>query len=195
MNNSVSSNKRFRNSLTISFRQYFIRLFLLISSNPADATALLTVPASPGWQHVLSWVKFCTTCLNCSPALFPQLCRNPFRHRDIPSTSPMNTELPLVPRAVLRLSPDAASSRSSNFIPPHRSRTRASPPWQIAQRKPNFLNHTLCAYPSGTRAAPVVFFHAGASAESRCPRPVRLRTAPASAQPCFPFPRCLANKA
>lgn len=70
---------------------YYCFIFLLISSNPANATALPAVPANPGRQHVLFWAKFCTTSLNGSPALFSQLCCSSFRHRDIPSTLLINT--------------------------------------------------------------------------------------------------------
>lgn len=158
MNTSVSSNKRFRNSLIRSFRQCFVRLFPLIRCNPANVTALLTLLASPGWQHVLFWVRFCTTSFNCSPAQFSQLCCTLFRHRDSPSILPINAATSTHPtgRECCQLTPDAASFRGSNFIPPRKSHTGTSPPWQTAQCKSNFSNYILRTYPSGTQAPPAL---------------------------------------
>lgn len=136
MNNSVYFNKRCSKSLTRSFRQCFIRLFLLISCKPPNATALPSVLASPGWQHVLSWVKSCTTAA--------QLCflNSAASHFDIETSRalyPLTLQLPLLPRAV---SAATGSRLGSNFTSTSEPHTHFSTTANSPQKPQLFDPHT-----------------------------------------------------
>lgn len=117
MNILVSFNNRFRNSVTRSFRQCFVRLFLLISCNSPNSTALLTV-LSP-----LSWVETCFPGSSSAqlPSNAAQLCflNSAVSHFDIETSRafyPSTLQLPLIPRAVLRLQTRLPSAPPTPFL-------------------------------------------------------------------------------